>query len=152
MFFMKVRRLPTASRVCIMCWRGLLRISSRVIKPCAVSMSPGAVVGIPTACRWKSRLKRNWDLPTSSRLRAYGIAKFNELCRESAFTYIQEWEKLTDRIGYWVDLKTAYITYKNEYIESVWWILKNFWDKGPALPGFQGGAVLPALRHTAFRP
>jgi len=52
-------------------------------------------------------------------IEAYGIDKFNALCRESAFAYIQEWERLTDRIGYWVDLETAYVTYKNEYIESV---------------------------------
>ena len=70
----------------------------------------------------------------------YGIGKFNELCRESAFTYIQEWEKLTDRIGYWVDLETAYITYKNEYIESVWNILKNYWDRDLL---YQGYKVVP---------
>jgi isoleucyl-tRNA synthetase len=67
----------------------------------------------------------------------YGIAKFNKLCRESAFTYIQDWERLTDRIGYWVDLNTAYITYKNSYIESVWWILRNLWDKGLLYQGFK---------------
>ncbi len=70
----------------------------------------------------------------------YGIEKFNQLCRESAFTYIQEWEKLTDRIGYWVDLDNAYITYTNEYIESVWWILKSFWDKNLL---YQGYKVVP---------
>jgi isoleucyl-tRNA synthetase len=73
-------------------------------------------------------------------IEGYGIGKFNDLCRESAFTYIQEWEKLTDRIGYWVDLKNAYITYKNEYIESVWWILKNFWDRDLL---YQGYKVVP---------
>ena len=67
----------------------------------------------------------------------FGIAKFNELCRESAFTYIQDWEKLTDRIGYWVDLQTAYVTFTNDYIESVWWILKNFWDKNLLYQGFK---------------
>jgi isoleucyl-tRNA synthetase len=70
----------------------------------------------------------------------YGIGKFNDLCRESAFTYIQEWEKLTDRIGYWVDLTNAYITYTNEYIESVWWILKSFWEKNLL---YQGYKVVP---------
>lgn len=70
----------------------------------------------------------------------FGIGKFNELCRESAFTYIQEWEKLTDRIAYWVDMKDAYITYKNEYIESVWWILKNFWERDLL---YQGYKVVP---------
>ena len=67
----------------------------------------------------------------------YGIAKFNELCRQSAFTYIQEWERLTDRIGYWVDLSTAYITYSNGYVESVWWILRQLWDKGLLYQGFK---------------
>jgi len=67
----------------------------------------------------------------------YGIEKFNKLCRESAFTYIQEWEKMTDRIGYWVDLETAYITYKNEYIESVWHILHDFWEKDLLYQGFK---------------
>jgi isoleucyl-tRNA synthetase len=70
----------------------------------------------------------------------YGIGKFNELCRESAFTYIKDWEKLTDRIGYWVDFDTAYITYKNEYIESIWSILKNFWDRDLL---YQGYKVVP---------
>lgn len=67
----------------------------------------------------------------------YGVAKFNELCRNSVFTYIQDWEKLTDRIAFWVDLQTAYVTYENEYIESVWWILKNFWEKDLLFKGYK---------------
>jgi isoleucyl-tRNA synthetase len=70
----------------------------------------------------------------------YGIAEFNKLCKESAFTYIQEWEKLTDRIAFWVDLDTAYVTYKDEYVESVWWILKQLWEKDLL---FQGFKVIP---------
>jgi len=60
----------------------------------------------------------------------YGIAEFNKKCRDSVFIYVQDWEKLTDRIAYWVDMEDAYITYKNNYIESCWWILKNFWKNG----------------------
>ena len=67
----------------------------------------------------------------------YGVAKFNELCRNSVWTYIQDWEKLTDRIAFWVDLQTAYVTYENEYIESVWWILKNFWEKDLLFKGYK---------------
>lgn len=67
----------------------------------------------------------------------YGIAEFNHLCKESAFTYIKEWEKMTERIAYWVDFDTAYITYKNSYIESVWWILKNLWQKDLLFRGFK---------------
>jgi len=67
----------------------------------------------------------------------YGIAEFNARCRKSAFDYIQDWERMTERIGFWVDLKTAYVTYENEYIESVWWILKQYWDKGLIYQGFK---------------
>ena len=67
----------------------------------------------------------------------FGIAKFNELCKDSVFTYIKEWEKLTDRIGFWVDLENPYVTYKNSYIESVWWLLKEIWDKGLLYQGFK---------------
>lgn len=67
----------------------------------------------------------------------YGIDKFNELCKKSVFTYIQDWEKLTDRIAFWIDLEDAYVTYTNDYIESVWWILKNFWDKDLLFKGYK---------------
>jgi isoleucyl-tRNA synthetase len=70
----------------------------------------------------------------------YGIAEFNKLCRESVFSYIQDWEKLTDRIAFWVDLDTAYVTYHNEYIESIWHILKTFWEKDLL---YQGYKVVP---------
>jgi isoleucyl-tRNA synthetase len=92
--------------------------------------------GLPVEIEVEKKLGFN----NKRQIEAYGIEKFNDLCRESAFTYIQEWEKLTDRIGYWVDLKTAYITFKNEYIESVWWILKNFWDRDLL---YQGYKVVP---------
>ena len=69
-----------------------------------------------------------------------GIAKFNELCKESVFKYVQEWEEFTERIAYWATLEDAYVTYHNEYIESVWWILKQLWDKNLL---FQGYKVVP---------
>ncbi len=67
----------------------------------------------------------------------YGIAKFNEECRKSAFDYIQDWEKLTDRIAFWIDLKTAYVTFTNDYIESIWNILKNFYDRKLLYKGYK---------------
>jgi isoleucyl-tRNA synthetase len=60
----------------------------------------------------------------------YGVDKYNQACRESVFEYLDLWEKMTTRMGYWVDLESAYITLKNEYIESVWWALKTLFDKG----------------------
>ncbi len=59
----------------------------------------------------------------------YGIAEFNKLCKQSVWEYVQEWEKQTERIGYWADLENAYITYENKYIETGWWALKTLWDK-----------------------
>ena len=56
------------------------------------------------------------------------IAKFNELCRQSVWKYKEEFERLTSRMGFWIDLEDSYITYQNDYIESVWWILRQLWD------------------------
>lgn len=75
---------------------------------------------------------------TSKRqIEEYGVAAFNALCRKSVFEYIQDWEKLTERIAFWVDLDNAYVTYHNEYIESIWWILKNFWERGLLYKGYK---------------
>ena len=61
---------------------------------------------------------------------AYGIERFNAACRESVMAYKQDWDVLTRRMGYWVDLDHPYITFENSYIESVWWLLKQIFDKG----------------------
>ncbi|MGE5437660.1 MAG: isoleucine--tRNA ligase [Syntrophothermus sp.] len=60
----------------------------------------------------------------------YGVEKYNQKCRESVFTYLDLWEKMTTRMGYWINLNDAYITLTNNYIESVWWALKTLFDKG----------------------
>ncbi len=67
----------------------------------------------------------------------YGIDRFNQKCRESVFRYIKDWEELTERIAFWVDLDNAYITFTNEYIQSVWWILRQFWDQGLLYKGYK---------------
>ncbi len=63
-------------------------------------------------------------------IEAFGIAEFNERCRESVKRYVGEFERLTERIGYWVDLDEAYWTMAPEYVESVWWSLKSLFEKG----------------------
>ena len=89
--------------------------------------------GLPVEIEVEKQLGFN----NKQQIEEYGIDKFNELCRKSVFTYIQDWEKLTDRIAFWVDLEDAYVTYTNDYIESVWWILKNFWDKDLLFKGYK---------------
>lgn len=68
------------------------------------------------------------------------IAEFNRRCRDSVFRYVKEWERLTERVGFWVDTEDAYITYDNSYIETGWWILKQLWDKGLL---YEGHKVTP---------
>jgi len=82
-------------------------------------------------------VEKQLGFTNKQQIEEYGIARFNELCKRSLFTYIQDWERLTDRIAFWVDLDDAYVTYTNEYIESVWWILKNLWDKGLLYKGYK---------------
>ena len=82
-------------------------------------------------------VEKQLGFTNKQQIEEYGIDKFNELCRKSVFTYIQDWERLTDRIAFWVDLEDAYVTYTNDYIESVWWILKDFWDKDLLYKGYK---------------
>lgn len=82
-------------------------------------------------------VEKQLGFTNKQQIEAYGIDRFNELCRKSAFAYIQQWEKLTDRIAYWVDLDAAYVTYTNQYVESVWWILKTLWEKSLLYQGFK---------------
>lgn len=71
---------------------------------------------------------------------AYGVDRFNQKCKESVFKYKKEWDDLTRKIGFWVDLEHPYITYENSYIETVWWILKEFWQQNLI---YQGYKILP---------
>ena len=70
----------------------------------------------------------------------YGVAEFNQQCRESVLEYIDEWKRLTERIAFWVDTDDAYFTLDDDYIESVWWSLKQVWKKGLL---YEGHKVVP---------
>jgi len=67
----------------------------------------------------------------------YGVAEFNAKCRESVLRYVDEFGRLTERIGFWIDTDEAYFTLANEYVESVWWSLKQVWDKGLLVEGYK---------------
>ncbi|MBI2624878.1 MAG: class I tRNA ligase family protein [Candidatus Nealsonbacteria bacterium] len=81
--------------------------------------------GLPVEIEIEKRL----GLKNKKDIEKYGVAKFNEECRKSVFAYKADWEKLTERIGFWLDMANPYITYDNDYIETVWQILKNVWEK-----------------------
>jgi isoleucyl-tRNA synthetase len=75
-------------------------------------------------------IEKKLGLKSKKDIEKYGIASFNKLCKESVWHYKKDWEKLTERIGYWLELENPYITYTPDYIETVWWILKKIYQKG----------------------
>ncbi len=84
------------------------------------------------------------------------IAEFNEKCRSDVMTFTREWEDLTMKMGYWVDMENPYITYDNRYIESLWWLLKELFRKGLALQGLFDTTLFTSCRygtkHTRAEP
>jgi isoleucyl-tRNA synthetase len=85
-------------------------------------------------------VEQELGIGTKHEIEAYGIAEFNERCRQSVFTFLEDWVRLTERIGYWVDLEHAYRTLDPSYIESVWWALKQIADKDLL---YEGHKVVP---------
>lgn len=85
-------------------------------------------------------VEKQLGLKSKKEIVEYGIDTFNKKCRESVFTYLEEWNTITRRTAYWLDLDDAYVTLKNDYIESVWWILKNFFDRDLI---YQGHKIVP---------
>jgi isoleucyl-tRNA synthetase len=79
----------------------------------------------------------------------FGVEPFIHKCQQSVWRYMQQWERLTERLGFWVDLEEAYVTYRQSYVESVWWSLKELFDRGLLYRGYkivwwwaQGGTAL----------
>lgn len=70
----------------------------------------------------------------------FGIEDFVKKCKASVFTYQSEWEEMSDRVGFWADMENPYVTYHNDYIESVWWALRQIWDKGLL---YKGHKIMP---------
>ncbi len=108
-----------------------------------------------TMCGYRVPRKGGWDchglpvelevekqlgISSKQEIEEFGIAEFNQRCRESVFEYVEDWNKLTERIGFWVDLDDPYVTLEDDYIESVWWSLKRLWDDGRL---YEGHKVVP---------
>ena len=85
-------------------------------------------------------VERELGISSKAEIEEYGIAEFNERCRESVFRYVEDWNRLTERIGFWIDLDDPYVTLDNDYIESVWWSLRKIWDDGRL---YEGHKVVP---------
>jgi isoleucyl-tRNA synthetase len=108
-----------------------------------------------TMCGYRVPRKAGWDchglpvelevekqlgIASKQEIEEFGIAEFNRRCRESVFEYVEEWNRLTERIGFWIDLDDPYVTLENSYIESVWWSLRRLWDDKRL---YEGHKVVP---------
>ena len=108
-----------------------------------------------TMCGYRVPRKAGWDchglpvelevekqlgIASKQEIEEFGIAEFNQRCRESVFEYVEEWNRLTERIGFWIDLDNPYVTLEDDYIESVWWSLKQHWEAGRL---YEGHKVVP---------
>jgi len=85
-------------------------------------------------------VEKELGISSKAEIEEYGIAEFNQRCRESVLRYVEEWNRLTERIGFWIDLDDPYVTMTNDYIESVWWALRKIWDDGRL---YEGHKVVP---------
>ena len=85
-------------------------------------------------------IEKKLGISGKAQIEEYGVEKFIKDCKSSVFNYVSQWEKMTNQIGYWVDMEKPYVTYHNEYIESIWWAVKQMWDKNLI---YQGHKVMP---------
>ena len=129
---------------------GLHHIISRTIKDlvCRLRTMEGRSVtriagwdthGLPVEIEAEKRL----GISGKPEIEALGIAEFNEACRSSVFTYKEDWENLSERIGYWLDYSRPYVTFHSSYVESVWWILKQLADRGLLYKGYKSVPYCP---------
>ncbi len=90
------------------------------------------------------------ELGTKSKkeIEEMGVAKFNEMCRSKVLSYVDEWEKTINRLGRWVDMKHAYRTMDNDYMESVWWVFKQLWEKDLIYHGYRPMHICPRCETT----
>ncbi len=85
-------------------------------------------------------IEKELGISSKEEIEAFGIAEFNRRCRESVFAYVDDWNRMVERVGHWIDLDDPYVTMETDYIESVWWSLKQNWDRDRL---YEGHKVVP---------
>ena len=116
---------------------GIHHVLARVFKDLIPRYKTMQGYRVPRKAGWDTHglpveleIEKELGLKSKPEIEAYGIARFNEQCKESVGRYVEEWTRLTERIAYWADLDNAYVTWHNEYIETGWWIFKQLWGHG----------------------
>ncbi|HJX69613.1 MAG TPA: class I tRNA ligase family protein, partial [Dehalococcoidia bacterium] len=115
---------------------GIHHVLSRVYKDAIPRYKTMKGFYVPRKAGWDTHglpveleIEKRLGLNNKSQIEEFGIAEFNARCKESVFGYLEEWNRLTERIGFWLDLEHPYVTFENSYIESLWWITKQLWDR-----------------------
>ncbi|MCM8710684.1 isoleucine--tRNA ligase [Clostridium sp. SYSU_GA19001] len=85
-------------------------------------------------------VEKSLGISGKPQIEEYGVEDFIKKCKDSVFTYVEQWRQMTERVAYWVDMEKPYVTYHNDYIESEWWALKQMWDKGLI---YKGHKIVP---------
>ncbi len=123
---------------------GVHHVLSRLYKDLVCRYKAMKGYHVPRKAGWDTHglpveleVENSLALTSKAQIEEYGVAQFNEHCRRSALRYIKEWESMTERLGYWLDMAHPYMTLDNSYIESCWWITKQLWDKGLIYQGYK---------------
>jgi len=126
---------------------GIHHVFSRTIKDTVARFRTMQGRHVPRIAGWDTHglpveieAERRLGISGKPEIEKVGIARFNEVCRESVLTYTEDWERFSARIGYWLDYSRPYVTYHAEYIESIWWSLKEIADRGLF---YRGHKILP---------
>lgn len=93
-------------------------------------------------------VEKELGFKTKKEIEDFGIDKFNETCRSKVLTYVEEWRRVINRLGRWADMDNAYKTMDPSYMESVWWVFKQFWDKGLIYEGYKSMHICPRCETT----
>ncbi len=123
---------------------GIHHVLSRLFKDVVCRYKTMKGYYVPRKAGWDTHglpveleVENTLGFTSKAQIEEYGIARFNQKCRESVSKYIKEWEAMTERIGYWLDMENPYMTLDNGYIESCWWAIKQLWDKGLIYQGYK---------------
>ena len=116
---------------------GLHHVESRAFKDVVLRYKTMRGFFVPRRAGWDTHglpveleVEKQLGLKSKKDIEKYGIAKFNAECRKSVWKYQKEWEELTERTGMWLNMQDAYVTYETPYIETLWQIIKTWWQKG----------------------
>jgi isoleucyl-tRNA synthetase len=116
---------------------GIHHVLARVFKDLIPRYKTMQGYRVPRKAGWDTHglpveleIEKELNLQSKPEIEAYGIAAFNAKCKDSVSRYVDEWTRLSERIGFWADLQHPYVTWHNDYIETCWWIFKQLWEHG----------------------